>query len=193
MTRPGYPAPASTLTAGPATGPGQPVPFALTAKAHAALDQDGTIPGAAAPAADLRQIARRLDAQLRASRRPAITDANALDVQALCVAEEAGELVGAYRRWAGKARRTGTRRELEDEVADVLIVTACFAERAGIDLSAAITAKLAVIYSRGWREEDTPAGAGTDEWGCQRCGAAYLGTPPEDGLCPSCRAAEDGR
>ncbi len=107
--------------------------------------------GAARPA-DLRQIARRLQHDLRAHRRPAITDANALDVQALCVAEEAGELVGAYRRWAGKARRTGTRRELEDEIADVLIVTAVFAERAGVDLDAAIAAKLAVIYARGWQQ-----------------------------------------
>jgi NTP pyrophosphatase (non-canonical NTP hydrolase) len=116
---------------------------------------------AARPAApDLREIARHLEAHLRANRRPAITDANQLDVQALCVAEEAGELVGAYRRWAGKARRTGTRRDLEDEVADVLIVTACFAERAGIDLNEAIARKLAVIYSRGWRDDSTaPAGA----------------------------------
>ena len=114
-------------------------------------------------------------------------------MQALCVAEEAGELVGAYRRWAGKARRTGTRRDLEDEVADVLIVTACFAERAGIDLNAALAAKLTVIYSRGWREEDTAAGSGPAEWGCARCGAAYLGTPPDDGLCPPCRAGEDSR
>ena len=146
-----------------------------------------TMPGTTIPAADLRQIARHLDARLRANKRPAITDANALDVQALCVAEEAGELVGAYRRWAGKARRTGTRRDLEDEVADVLIVTACFAERAGIDLNAAIAAKLTVIYSRGWREEDTAAGTGPAEWGCQRCGAAWFGTPPDDGLCPACR------
>ena len=148
---------------------------------------------AAAPAADLRQIARHLDAQLRANRRPAITDANALDVQALCVAEEAGELVGAYRRWAGKARRTGTRRELEDEIADVLIVTACFAERAGIDLDAAIAAKLTVIYSRGWREEDPAAGPGPGEWGCEQCGAAFFGAPPEDGLCPPCRTGQDDR
>jgi NTP pyrophosphatase (non-canonical NTP hydrolase) len=145
-----------------------------------------TLHGTASPAADLRQIARHLDARLRANRRPAITDANELDVQALCVAEEAGELVGAYRRWAGKARRTGTRRELEDEVADVLIVTACFAERAGIDLDAAIAAKLAVIYSRGWREEDTTATPRPGEWGCERCGAAFFGTPPGDGLCPAC-------
>jgi NTP pyrophosphatase (non-canonical NTP hydrolase) len=229
------------------TAPGRPVPFTLTPKAHAALDHDRT----ATPAADLRQIARHLDVQLRANRRPAITDASALDVQALCVAEEAGELVGAYRRWAGKARRTGTRRELEDEVADVLIVTAVFAERAGIDLDAAIAAKLTVIYSRGWREEDdTAAGTGQPvsypahlrgiaadlsstageiasgirltgracpasvehardllailtqipddaprpgEWDCKRCGEAWFGTPPEDGLCPACRAAEDDR
>jgi NTP pyrophosphatase (non-canonical NTP hydrolase) len=109
--------------------------------------------------ADLARIARQLDGDLRANRRPAITDANQLDVQALCVAEEAGELVGAYRRWAGKARRTGTRRDLEDEIADVLIVTACFAERAGIDLNDAIARKLTAIYSRGWREEP-PASIG---------------------------------
>jgi NTP pyrophosphatase (non-canonical NTP hydrolase) len=120
------------------------------------------LPGAACPPAitappDLREIARHLAAVLTANRRQAITDASQLDVQALCVAEEAGELVGAYRRWAGKARRTGTRRALEDEIADVLIVTAVFAERAGIDLNEAIARKLTVIYSRGWREEDGAA------------------------------------
>ena len=108
---------------------------------------------------DLRQVARQLQADLRANRRPAITDASQLDVQALCIAEEAGELVGAYRRYAGKARRTGTRHELEDEIADVLIVTAVFAERIGININDAITRKLATIYRRGWRADDTPATA----------------------------------
>ena len=107
--------------------------------------------------ADLAQIARQLQQDLRANRRPAITDANQLDVQALCVAEEAGELVGAYRRWAGKARRTGTLADLEDEVADVLIVTAMFAERTGIDINGAITRKLTTIYRRGWRADGTAA------------------------------------
>jgi NTP pyrophosphatase (non-canonical NTP hydrolase) len=173
---------ALALTADDVDGP---VPFTLTPEAYAALGQDH-----AAPAVDLRQIARRLEAQLRANRRPAITDANTLDVQALCVAEEAGELVGAYRRWAGKARRTGTRRELEAEIADVLIVTACFAERAGIDLHAAIAAKLDVIYTRGWREEDTDAPPGPGECACSGCGDAWFGTPPEDGLCSACRVGE---
>jgi hypothetical protein len=25
------------------------------------------------------------------------------------------------------------------------------------------------------------------QWACEQCGAAYFGTPPEDGLCPGCR------
>ena len=31
----------------------------------------------------------------------------------------------------------------------------------------------------------TPPGPG--EWGCDQCGAAFFGTPPDDGLCPPCR------
>jgi NTP pyrophosphatase (non-canonical NTP hydrolase) len=143
----------------------------------------------AAPPVDLRQIASRLRRDLDANRRPGPGGFNPLDFQALSVAEEAGELVGAYRRWSGRARRTGTIRELADEIADVLIVTAVFADRAGIDLHAAITAKLTVIYSRGWRDEDT-AGPGPGEWACDRCGAAFFGTPPGDGLCPDCRPGE---
>lgn len=102
---------------------------------------------------DLELEAKTLQAALRANRRDALNDENALDVQALCVAEEAGELVGAYRRWAGKARRTGTREELEHEIADVLIVTTIFALRAGIDINKALRDKLAIIWSRGWKEE----------------------------------------
>lgn len=99
---------------------------------------------------DLQAAARQLDADLALNRRPGITDGNILDIQAICVAEEAGELMGAYRRWAGKARRPGTRRELEAEIADLLIVTAVFAVRLGIDIDEAVAAKLKIIYSRGW-------------------------------------------
>jgi rubrerythrin len=62
-------------------------------------------------------------------------------------------------------------------------------------LTAKAHAALDQDNSRGWREEDPPppATTGPDEWGCERCGAAYLGTPPEDGLCPPCRAGQDGR
>jgi NTP pyrophosphatase (non-canonical NTP hydrolase) len=101
---------------------------------------------------NLAGIAAKLDADLALNRRPGrITEENQLDVQALCVAEEAGELVGAYRRWAGKARRPGTFEEMCLEVADVLIVTGVFAIRAGIDIDAALSGKLEIIYSRGWQ------------------------------------------
>ena len=101
---------------------------------------------------NLRDIAWQLEQDLRANRRPEITNAGQLDVQALCVAEEAGELIGAHRRSTGKARCSGTLRELENEVADVLIETAVFAERDGIDINAAVARKLAVIYSCSWRK-----------------------------------------
>jgi hypothetical protein len=60
-------------------------------------------------------------------------------------------------------------------------------------LTAKAHAVLDLDNSHGWREEDTPAATGPDEWGCERCGAACLGTAPDDGLCPACRAGEDGR
>jgi len=119
---------------------------------------------------DLQEIARKLDVELVLHRREAFTDQRELDVQALCVAEEAGELLeavldavevtraagrltGAYRRYSGAARRTGTIREVADEIADVLIVTAGLAHRLGIDIDAAVQDKLRVIYARGWKEQ----------------------------------------
>lgn len=98
---------------------------------------------------DLQQIARDLVSALDESR-PDYE--HSLNLQAICVAEEAGEVLGAYRRWSGQARRGGTKAELEDEIADLLIVTAVFAERAEIIISKAVSAKLEKIYSRGWKE-----------------------------------------
>jgi NTP pyrophosphatase (non-canonical NTP hydrolase) len=86
---------------------------------------------------DLAEIVRKLDADLAMNRRAGITDDNTLDVQAICVGEEAGELLGAYRRWAGKARRTGTLAEVSQEIADMLIVTGVFAVMMGIDIEEA--------------------------------------------------------
>ena len=60
-------------------------------------------------------------------------------------------------------------------------------------LTAKAHAALDQDNSRGRYEEDTPAATGLGEWGCERCGAAYLGTEPEDGLCTPCRTGEGGR
>lgn len=72
--------------------------------------------------------------------------------QALSLAEEAGEFVAAVRRHYGLARRSGPLEDVAAEAADVVITTFAAAHDMGIDLEAAIAAKLAIIYSRGWRE-----------------------------------------
>ena len=149
------------------------------------------MPGIAAPAADLRQIARRLDAQLRANRRPAITDANSSTCKR-CAWPRRPATGRRVPPLGGKARRTGTRRDLEDEIADVLIVTACFAERAGIDLNAAIAAKLTVIYSRGWREEDTLAGR-PGRMGLPAVRGRLVRHPARGRAVPALPRREDGR
>ncbi len=99
---------------------------------------------------NLTEIADKLAATLEAEWLPA--GADFLDIQALCVAEEAGEVVGAYRRFAGKARRKGTLEDVRSEIADVLITVSIFARLLGIDIDSAVEDKLAVIYSRGWSE-----------------------------------------
>ncbi|MQY07259.1 hypothetical protein [Actinomadura macrotermitis] len=43
------------------------------------------------------------------------------DRQVLALAEETGELMGAYRRWTGQARRTGPFSDVAAELADVVI------------------------------------------------------------------------
>jgi NTP pyrophosphatase (non-canonical NTP hydrolase) len=74
--------------------------------------------------------------------------------QVLGLAEEVGEFVGAYRRWSGQARRTGTAEEVWEELADVVITAFVTAHELSIDLNAVIAAKLNTIHTRGWR--DTP-------------------------------------
>lgn len=72
-----------------------------------------------------------------------------LDTQVLCLAEEVGEAVQAYRRATGRARSTATWEAVAEEFADVVIVAYVTAELAGMDLDAAIETKLAAIEQRG--------------------------------------------
>jgi NTP pyrophosphatase (non-canonical NTP hydrolase) len=73
--------------------------------------------------------------------------------QVIALAEEAGEFVGAARRYMGMARRNGTFEEMEDELADVIITGYVTAHVFGSDLNSAIHRKLIEIYSRGWKNE----------------------------------------
>ena len=97
---------------------------------------------------NLQQIAQDLLKALEENRPDHEHDAQ---IAVVCLAEEVGELASAWRRQAGKARRSGTFEEMEAELADVLIVAASFAVRAGIDIDRAVQKKLDTIYSRGWR------------------------------------------
>jgi NTP pyrophosphatase (non-canonical NTP hydrolase) len=72
--------------------------------------------------------------------------------QGLALAEEAGEAVGALRRYLGLARRSGTLTELEDELADVVFTAYLMAHYLGSDLDAALSRKAEKIFTRGWRE-----------------------------------------
>ncbi|GAB2508732.1 hypothetical protein [Nocardia heshunensis] len=98
---------------------------------------------------DMSQVAAKIRVHLREAGFP---DEEAANSSVLAVAEEAGEFVGAYRRWSGKARRTGTFDEMSAELADLVITAWMAADALGIDLEAALSDKLAVIFDRGWRE-----------------------------------------
>ncbi len=74
------------------------------------------------------------------------------DRQALALAEEVGEFVGAYRRWSGQARRAGSRHDMEMELACVVITAYITAHVLEIDLDAVAATKLAIILARPGRE-----------------------------------------
>jgi NTP pyrophosphatase (non-canonical NTP hydrolase) len=76
----------------------------------------------------------------------------AVNRQVLGLAEEVGEFVGAYRRWSGQARRTGTAADMYEELADVIITAFVTAHELGVDINAVIAAKLHKVHTRGWRE-----------------------------------------
>lgn len=86
-----------------------------------------TTPSAARPPEDLTDLTA-LGAFLADKLRDHFPRETEQQRQVLALAEEAGEFVGAYRRAAGMARRTGGWDQVRDELADVAItahVTAC--------------------------------------------------------------------
>jgi NTP pyrophosphatase (non-canonical NTP hydrolase) len=72
--------------------------------------------------------------------------------QVIALAEETGEFVKAARRYLGLARRSGTFRDVEDELADVIITAWVTASAFDVDLEAAVADKLHEVMTRGWRE-----------------------------------------
>ena len=72
------------------------------------------------------------------------------------VGAKAGGFVGAYRRWAGMARRSGPWRDVVSALTAVVRSVYAAADALDIDLDAAVVEKTELILSRGWR--DRPAG-----------------------------------
>jgi NTP pyrophosphatase (non-canonical NTP hydrolase) len=101
---------------------------------------------------DLRRMAGDIVQKLDENGFPARTF-EGYNRQALAIAEEAGEFVGAYRRWSGQARRTDTYEHVSEELADVIITAFVMAEMLGMEIDKVLDAKLEVIFSRGWRED----------------------------------------
>lgn len=73
--------------------------------------------------------------------------------QVIALAEEAGEFAGAYRRYHGLARRSGTFEDMAEELADVVITAFVTAVVLRIDLDHHIERKLRTITTRGWRDQ----------------------------------------
>lgn len=73
--------------------------------------------------------------------------------QALNLAEESGEFLGALRRWTGRARRPGSFDDVRHELADVVITAFVTAVVLDFDLYQAIQEKSDAMYARGWRAE----------------------------------------
>lgn len=111
---------------------------------------------------NLPNIIVELVGELRDHARQGASDTEWMDQQAMCVAEEAGEFVGAYRRWRGFARRAGSPEDVENELADVIVSTCCMMElwlrKYPVGNPASITdliaTKLNMIFSRGWVNKD---------------------------------------
>jgi hypothetical protein len=105
------------------------------AKLNAELEQAKTNTGPEPDAPKMARHAAAIAANLR-KHWPELDDKGFQQQQAMVVAEEAGEFLGAARRWLGLARRTGTYEEMSAELADVEIASYVGAQAFGIDLDA---------------------------------------------------------
>jgi hypothetical protein len=170
------------------TTPDQPIPFTPAPKTHATLTAAGR-----EPVTMWRHVAT-LVAWLDAANPR--TD-HEIACRVMKLAEETGEAVAAYLGMTGENPRKGTCATLADlasELCDV-IVTAMVAlatvtgtaDDAEANLHTHLAAHFARLLAR------LSPDPGPDEWDCHRCGAVYLGAPPEGGLCLGCQpgGAED--
>lgn len=102
-----------------------------------------------------------LAAEIKKYAQQGASDQEWTDAQAMCVVEEAGEFIGAYRRWRGFARRPGELEDVTSELADVIIASfIMFANLPG-EAQHSIKQKLSKVVTRGYvnKDPDSPSAA----------------------------------
>jgi NTP pyrophosphatase (non-canonical NTP hydrolase) len=78
-----------------------------------------------------------------------------LDNQAMCVAEEAGEFLGEWRRLKGFARRAGNREDMLSELSDVVISALVMFWNLGEHAEDHVRDKLLKIVTRGYVNKES--------------------------------------
>lgn len=99
---------------------------------------------------DLVSFTEMLAAEIRKHANQGATTDEWRDAQAMCVVEEAGEFIGAYRRWRGFARRPGDFDQVTSELADVIIASFIMFVNLHEDAQVEIKKKLLKIITRGY-------------------------------------------
>lgn len=94
-----------------------------------------------------KRIAAKVDENF-----PTVSYQNRMLRQTVAIAEEAGEVAGAMRRYLGLARRNGSLEEVAEELSDLLITLYVAAYRLGIDLDMAAAQKVDIMFERGWKD-----------------------------------------
>jgi hypothetical protein len=178
----------------------RPVPFSLTPKAYAALDPAASRRGFP-PVVCLCGSTRFHDEFRRANLR--LTIAGQIVLSIGCDTKSDADLTAAARLGndpAAVKTRLDELHKRKIDLADyvlVLNVGGYIGDSTRSEIGYARTLGKPVRYLQPPGPVSPYCGCGYDDcsacagygWACLACGAAYFGTAPQDGLCPSCQSA----
>jgi hypothetical protein len=184
------------MTAMPDTArldPDEPVPYTLTPHGYAALADDPS-PVEPVPPADLPLIvclcgSTRFHDEFRAANLR-LTLAGQIVLSIGCDTKSDGDLTAAKELGNDLAAVKASLDDLHKRKIDladyvlVLNVGGYIGESTRSEIAYARATGKPVRYLDSAADDDHDS---DDEWGCQECGAAYLGPRPDDGLCPACQ------
>ena|SRR5438309_9139355 len=103
----------------------------------------------------LTEVVNLIAGEIKLSSNQDATAEQWLDNQAMCVAEEAGEFLGEWRRLKGFARRAGNREDMLSELSDVVISAMIMFWNLGEYAEDHVRAKLLKIVTRGYVNKES--------------------------------------